>query len=106
VIPTGLSTQLASDHGVSQLNLGWLTHPRANGAGEPRGEGAELRSDGAVAIRGGNGVLITVEPAPEAGGAQLDRAGLLGVVEVLRGIVDELAGVAVKHGDECTAGLA
>lgn len=38
-----ISTQVASDHETSQLNLGWLTHPRANGFGEPRGEGAVAR---------------------------------------------------------------
>ncbi|MBQ5942154.1 type VI secretion system tip protein VgrG [Massilia sp. AB1] len=42
--PREISAQLASDDGASQLNLGWLTHPRGEDR-RPRGEGAELRSD-------------------------------------------------------------
>jgi len=95
-----ISAQLASDHGASQLNLGWLAHPRANGSGEPRGEGAELRSDGAVAIRGGQGVLLTAEPDHEAEGTQLGREGLIGLVEVMQGMVDELAKLAEQHADD------
>jgi type VI secretion system secreted protein VgrG len=102
-----ISAQLASDHGASQLNLGWLTCPRADGSGEPRGEGAELRSDGPVAIRGGQGVLVTAEPAPEADGEQLGRAGLIGFIEVMHGVVDELARLAKEHsGDENSGSLA
>jgi type VI secretion system secreted protein VgrG len=101
-----ISAQLASDHGTSQLNLGWLAHPRANGAGEPRGEGAELRSDEAVAIRGGKGVLVTAEAASEAEGAHLARAGLIGLVEVLESVVGEVARLAEREaGDEDTARL-
>jgi type VI secretion system secreted protein VgrG len=51
-----ISAQLASDHGASQLNLGYLTQAKLNGHGNLRGEGAELRSDMAVAVRGAEGV--------------------------------------------------
>jgi type VI secretion system secreted protein VgrG len=102
-----ISTQLASDHGKSELNLGWLTHPRANGAGEPRGEGAELRSDDAVAIRGGKGVLVTAEASPDALGTQLGRAGMIGVTELVRSIADQLGKLAAHHaGDDDTSHLA
>ncbi|BDT60486.1 hypothetical protein MasN3_39800 [Massilia varians] len=97
-----ISAQLASDHGTSQLNLGWLTRPRVDGQAEPRGEGAELRSDEAVAIRGGKGVLITAE-ASHAEGAQLGRAGLVGLTDVLQGVLDEMGRQAEHHaGDETT----
>jgi type VI secretion system secreted protein VgrG len=56
-----ISAQLASDHGGSQLNLGFLTAPKANGDGEARGEGAELRSDMAVAVRGMEGVFVDLQ---------------------------------------------
>jgi type VI secretion system secreted protein VgrG len=103
----GISAQLASDHATSQLNLGWLTHPKADGSGEPRGEGAELRSDCTLAIRGGQGVLVSAEPAPEAEGAQLGCAGLIGLAEVMQSVVDELARLARQHaGDEETTRLA
>lgn len=89
-----ISAQLASDHGSSQLNLGWLTQPRANGGGRPRGEGAELRSEKAVAVRGAKGVLISA-----AGGAdtQLDREELLGIADTIQGVADQLSQLAVTH---------
>jgi type VI secretion system secreted protein VgrG len=101
-----ISAQLASDHGNSELNLGWLTHPRANGAGNPRGEGAELRSDGAVAIRGGRGVLLSATPSPKAEGEQLARGELLGLADLLEGVVSTVSKLAEQHaGDETTARL-
>jgi len=94
--PHEISAQLASDDGTSQLNLGWLTHPRAADR-QPRGEGAELRSDKAVAIRGGRGVLITADASDRAGGNQLDRTELIGLADGLRDIADKLARLAQTH---------
>lgn len=97
-----ISAQLASDHGSSELNLGWLAQPRVgshSGAGAaPRGEGAELRSDLSVAVRGAQGVLISAEPSPGAAGGQLDRAGLVGLADVLQSILDEVGKLAAVHG--------
>lgn len=98
--PGEISAQLASDHGTSELNLGWLARPRGGGAGIPRGEGAELRSDGAVAVRGAQGVLLSAEPAPRAEGGQLDRAGLLGLADVMQSVLDEVGKLASLHTDE------
>jgi type VI secretion system secreted protein VgrG len=96
-----ISAQLASDHASSELNLGWLTRPKANGHGEPRGEGAELRSDKAVAVRGGQGVLISAEGSAQADGTQLERSGLIGLAEVMQGVLDEMARLAIEHsGDD------
>lgn len=95
-----ISAQLASDHGESQLNLGWLTRPRANGKAEPRGEGAELRSDLAVAIRGQGGVLVTAEAGAGTEGSQLARDGLLGVLDMLQCVTDELGKLAAHHADD------
>ncbi len=95
--PGQISAQLASDHGYSELNLGWLTHPRSEGRGEARGEGAELRSDHAVAVRGAQGVLISAAARPRAGGRQLDRAELIGLAEALQGVQRQLSDLAAKH---------
>jgi type VI secretion system secreted protein VgrG len=99
-----IGAQLASDHGGSELNLGWLTRPRSGGAGTPRGEGAELRSDLSVAVRGAQGVLISAEASPQAGGGQLDRAGLTGLADVMQGILDEVGKLAAVHTDDEPAG--
>ncbi|RYG88536.1 MAG: type VI secretion system tip protein VgrG [Alphaproteobacteria bacterium] len=99
-----ISAQLASDHGAAQLNLGWLTQPKANGSAEPRGEGAELRSDHAVAIRGKEGVLVSAEAASSAEGTHLARAGLLGLAELMQSIADEVARLADKHTEDEPSG--
>ncbi|WP_156116679.1 type VI secretion system Vgr family protein [Massilia sp. 9096] len=95
--PAQINAQLSSQHGQSELNLGWLTHPRNNGKGKARGEGAELRSDNAVALRGAQGVLISAAASPKAGGKQLDRAELIGLVEAMQGVQKQLAALAATH---------
>jgi type VI secretion system secreted protein VgrG len=96
-----ISAQLASDHGNSELNLGWMSQPRVGGQGAPRGEGAELRSDLAVAVRGAQGVLISAGAPPGGGAAsQLERAGLVGLVDVMQGILDEVGRLAVAHTED------
>jgi type VI secretion system secreted protein VgrG len=95
--PGQISVQLASDHAVSELNLGWLSTPRRAGKGDPRGEGAELRSDKATAIRGGAGVLISAGSDAAQHGTQLARAGLVGLAEVLQGIAGQLGRIATTH---------
>jgi type VI secretion system secreted protein VgrG len=99
-----ISAQLASDHANSELNLGWLACPRHGGAGAPRGEGAELRSDAAVALHGAQGLLLSAEPDARASDSQLERAGLLGLAELMQGILDEVGKLAGVHsGDEPAA---
>lgn len=95
--PGQINAQLASQHGHSELNLGWLTHPRNDGKGEARGEGAELRSDHAVAVRGGQGVLISAAARQKAGGRQLDRVELIGLAEALQGVQQELSKLSATH---------
>ena len=98
--PGQIGVQLASEHGGSALNLGWLSEPRANGQGAPRGEGAELRSSKAVAVRGGAGVLISAGAKDDDAGAQLERGGLVGIADVMHGVLDELGRLAAEHGEE------
>lgn len=102
--PGQISAQLASDHGVSELNLGFLTQPRNAGRGETRGEGAELRSNKATAIRGGAGVLISADAGASAHGSLLERAGLLGLADALQSIAGELSTLATTHAGDGDAG--
>jgi type VI secretion system secreted protein VgrG len=95
-----ISAQLGSDHGASELNLGWMAQPRDQGAGSPRGEGAELRSDLSVSVRGAQGVLISAEAAPGGAGGQLERAGLVGLAEVMQGVLDEVGKLAAVHNED------
>jgi type VI secretion system secreted protein VgrG len=95
--PGQINAQLSSEHGHSELNLGWLTHPRNEGKGDARGEGAELRSDLAVAVRGAQGVLISAAARQKAGGKQLDRSELIGLVDALQGIQQHLSELSATH---------
>jgi type VI secretion system secreted protein VgrG len=79
--PGQISAQLASEHGHSQLNLGHLTHPRRDGQGKARGEGAELRSDEHVAVRAAKGMLLTAWKRLNAADSQLARAEFLSLME-------------------------
>jgi type VI secretion system secreted protein VgrG len=79
--PGQISAQLASDHERSELNLGWLSQRRSNGAGTGRGEGAELTTDAQLALRGGKGMLISAWQRLNGGGKQLDRQDYLALME-------------------------
>lgn len=92
-----ISTQLATDHAATQLNLGSLGTPMSEGKTEPRGDGAELRTDAQLALRGGRGVLITSSARPGASGHQLERAELIGLSQALQAIVEQLGTLAETH---------
>ncbi|WP_155627734.1 DUF2345 domain-containing protein, partial [Burkholderia territorii] len=67
---------LTTPHQVSELNLGHMV----DGDRKERGQGAELRTDGHVAVRGAKGVLVTAEAQAAGAGPQLamqDAQGLL-----------------------------
>ncbi len=72
-----LRTKLGSDHAKSQLQLGFLVHPRSGGVGTPRGEGFDLRTEAWGAVRAQKGLLVTTDTAS---GPHLDAQGLTGQV--------------------------
>ena len=67
-----ISAQLQSSHAASQLNLGKLSHPKAQAESEDRGEGFELRTDQWGAIRAGEGLLISTHAQKQAEGDHLE----------------------------------
>ncbi|MEE9901333.1 MAG: type VI secretion system Vgr family protein [Acinetobacter haemolyticus] len=67
-----ISAQLQSSHAASQLNLGKLSHPKAQAESADRGEGFELRTDQWGAIRAGEGLLITTHAQEQAQGDHLE----------------------------------
>ena len=94
-----ISAQLASDHGSSQLNLGFLTTPRSHGGADQRGEGAELRTTRSIALRGEAGIVVTTEQSSPADGRQTDMprisalfGGILKLAKELRERANESVG--------------
>jgi type VI secretion system secreted protein VgrG len=98
--PGQIGVQLASEHAESELNLGWLSEPRVAGKAGARGEGAELRSSKAVSVRGGEGILLSAGGMASDAGAQLERGALVGIADVMHGVLDELARLASAHGED------
>lgn len=95
--PGQISAQLASEHGHSQLNLGYLTHPRRDGTGEARGEGAELRSDHSIVVRAARLMLLTTQAMMGASGKQLEREPLQALLEGSQALLQELGSFAEQH---------
>lgn len=96
--PGQVSGQLASEHAYSQLNLGYLTQPRTNGNGDARGEGAELRTDAAAALRAAQGILLTTYARNQASGHQLDRDELIQLLGECSELFKALGDYAGQHG--------
>lgn len=100
--PQQISAQLASEHAHSQLNLGYLTQPRDNGQGADRGEGVELRTDAAAALRAAQGMLLTTYARTQASGGQLDRDELVQLLGECAELFKSLGDYAGQHGGQPT----
>ena len=72
--PGQLRTRLASSENAGQLGLGHLIHqaPESASRGAWRGSGFELRSDGWLAVRAGEGILVSATARQNARSSQLD----------------------------------
>ena len=97
--PGEVRAKLSSEPGKTQLNQGYLTHPRSNGKGQPRGEGFELRTDQHGAIRAGHGLLLSTEAQSGASGKQLAR-------EQAQSQLDAALALSQSLGDTAAAQLA
>lgn len=90
-----IKTQIHSTHAASQLNLGYLTHPRdAQGKGSPRGEGFELRTDANGAVRAAKGLYLGTDGKAHATGGQLDISELKKCIDGLQSLVTSLLDTA------------
>ena len=73
---------------TSELNLGHMV----DGERKERGQGAEIRSDGHVAVRSAKGVLVSAEAQPNATGPQLGMqdadATLRQAMDLMRSLTD------------------
>ncbi|MBN3838033.1 type VI secretion system Vgr family protein [Burkholderia sp. Ac-20349] len=92
-----ISMHLGSDHAASAVNGGFLTKPRDNGQGDPRGEGIEVRTDANASVRGGKGVLISAWQQLKASGHQLDREECLQLMQECVDLFKSLGDYAAQH---------
>ncbi|TDR79841.1 DUF2345 domain-containing protein, partial [Paludibacterium purpuratum] len=95
--PNQVRSRLASSHGATQLNQGFLTHPRADGKAEPRGEGFELRTDQHGAVRAAHGLLLSTEAQQGAAGKQLARTHAQSQLDAALALSQSLGEVATAQ---------
>ncbi|ELQ6172190.1 type VI secretion system tip protein VgrG [Cronobacter dublinensis] len=76
--------------GKTQLNLGH----NVDAGRSLRGEGAELRTDRWVSIRGGAGVFITADKQPSASGMMLDMSAALSQLQQAQSLAESLSSAA------------
>lgn len=100
--PSQISVQLASQHAATEVNLGYLTHPRIDGHGTARGEGVEIRTDAAAVWRAAKGSLFTTFARIQAAGHQLDRQELLQLLSECLELFGALGKYVEQHGGKAT----
>ncbi|MBP1126868.1 type VI secretion system secreted protein VgrG [Pseudomonas sp. PvP025] len=96
--PGALRARVATTHNATALNLGKLTEPRTDGQAQPRGNGAELRTDAAIALRAAQGMLLTTYARQDASGSQLDREELLKLLDECGELFKNLGQTAAARG--------
>jgi type VI secretion system secreted protein VgrG len=98
--PGQISAQLASDHGKTELNLGYLTELRQQTGAHPRGDGAELRTAEAIALRAARGILLSTWKLLDGSGskgAQLARTEYLDLLRECGELCTSLGNYAAEH---------
>jgi type VI secretion system Vgr family protein len=78
--------KLATEYGKTQLNSGHLVDVQ----GKPRGQGAELRTDGHGVIRAGKGLFVSADAQPKAQGEALDMDAALEEIDRLNQQLQQL----------------
>jgi len=96
--PGALRARLGTTHQATALNLGKLVTPRTDGQAQARGQGAELRSDAAIALRAAQGLLLTTYARHDAQGSQLDREELLKLLAECGELFQALGQTAAARG--------
>lgn len=83
--------------GTDELNLGSLHHQSDNQRLGPVGYGAELKTEHGVALRAGQGLLLSADRRGGASGGQMDAREAHEQIAASRGLQMALAATADKH---------
>jgi type VI secretion system secreted protein VgrG len=89
--------RLGSTTAGTELNLGHIATPRQDGTASPRGTGAELRTEGAAALRAAQGLLLTTFESAE-GSPHLAHAELSELIARCHELTKTLASAVEKAG--------
>ena len=92
-----ISVQLASDHGRSELNLGYLTQPKSDGVGKPRGEGVELSSNEQIALHAAKGMLLSAWQRIGTADKQMARTQFLELMADCAELASSLGSYAAQN---------
>lgn len=98
--PGQLRTRLATSENAGQLSLGHLIHqaPESASRGAWRGSGFELRTDGWLAVRAGEGILISATARPNGQSTQMDVAETVGQLHAAAETAKALSDAAQGQG--------
>ncbi|HJV25911.1 MAG TPA: type VI secretion system Vgr family protein [Aromatoleum sp.] len=98
--PDQLRTRISTSHGTSELVLGRAIHqsPQSSTRGAARGEGFELRTDGWLAVRAGEGLLISATSRPLATSTQMDAAEAVERLRTAERSAEALSNAAAAQG--------
>jgi type VI secretion system secreted protein VgrG len=100
-----IQAQLKSDHQCSQLSLGYITRiQNTQGRKDPRGEGWEITTDAWGVARAAQGMLITTEAKPNAGGQVKDMGETIQRLTAAREMQEGMAELAEQNGAQDKSG--
>lgn len=92
-----IQVQVKSDHCHSMMSLGYIARVENNaGRQDERGEGCELCTEGAGAMRAAKGLLLTTDGRARAAGGILSRDELVSCLEQALAIARDLGKTAVQ----------
>ncbi|PFH11015.1 type VI secretion system secreted protein VgrG [Collimonas sp. PA-H2] len=95
--PAQISVQLASGHASTELNLGYLTHPRSNGKATARGDGFELATNESGSVRTAKSLLISAWKRLDVSGNQLSSEEHIALMQDCLDLFKSLGQYAAEH---------
>ncbi|WP_036248607.1 type VI secretion system Vgr family protein [Massilia sp. BSC265] len=94
---TSLQCHMKAHEGTAELNLGHLVHQSDNARLQTVGFGAELKTLHSLAMRAGQGMLLSADARPGASGSQLDSREAVSQIEDSHRLQVDVANLAQKH---------
>lgn len=94
---TSLQCHMKAHEGTAELNLGHLVHQTDNERLQTVGFGAELKTAHSLAMRAGQGMLLSTDARQGARGSQLDSWEAVSQIEECHRLQVEVANLAQKH---------